>query len=203
MRRLWVIASWVLLVSLGYAVIRYIVWGGVPLAQLPVFISNKAVAVVGLVLLGTASVANGSSRAAYGTAGMSMVLLHVVLSLIVLTPPYLGKLFAADGHLTAAGEWSMLFGSVALLLVCRLAIRPTETSGSGSLIRGAGQWVLALTALHVLALGFPSWTNPAHWPGHLPPISLLSCVVAIGFLLARRSGWRLPSGHRASPPTGE
>lgn len=44
---------------------------------------------------------------------------------------------------------------------------------------------LALTALHVLALGFPSWTNPAHWPGHLPPISLLSCVVAIGVLPAR------------------
>jgi hypothetical protein len=62
------------------------------------------------------------------------------------------------------------------------------------LIPGAGQGILALSALHVLALGYPSWSDPAHWPGHLPPISMLSFLAAVGFLVARRTGWRAKPG---------
>jgi hypothetical protein len=186
MERRWIIAAWVFVVSLTYAVVRYMVFGSVPPSQLPVFLSNKAISVTALVMTGLSMVTNGSRRAALGAIGAALVLLHVVLSLIVLTPAYLGKLFDTRGTLTAAGEWSMLAGAIAGLIMVRLARRPSDEPGSGSLIPGAGQWILALTALHVLALGYPSWIDPVHWPGHLPPISMLSFLVAVGFLIARR-----------------
>jgi hypothetical protein len=194
MERHWIIAARVFLVTLTYAVVRYVVFGRVPPSQLPVFLSNKAISVTALVMIGSSIVTNGLRRAALGAVGAALVLLHVVLSFIVLTPSYLGKLFDARGTLTAAGEWSMLAGAIAGIIVMRLASRPSDVSESGSLIPGAGQWILALSALHVLALGYPSWIDPAHWPGHLPPISLLSFLAAVGFLVARRSGWRAPSG---------
>jgi len=192
MERRWIIAARVFLVTLTYAVVRYTVFGSVPPSQLPVFLSNKAISVTALVMTGLSMVTNGSRRTALGAVGAALVLLHIVLSLMVLTPAYLGKLFDARGALTAAGEWSMLAGAIAGLIMMRLASRPSDVLGSGSLIPGAGQWILALSALHVLALGYPSWIDPARWPGHLPPISMLSFLAAVGFLIARRAGWRLP-----------
>ena len=186
MERRWIIAARVLVATLAYAVIRYAVFGRTPLSQLPVFLANKAIGVTGLVMTGAAMVTNGSRRAAFGATGAALVLLHVVLSLLVLTPSYLGKLFDTHGRLTAAGEWSMLAGAIAGVIMLALASRPSDGSASGSLIPGAGRWILALSALHVLALGYPSWSDPAQWPGHLPPISMLSFLIAVGLLAARR-----------------
>ncbi len=186
MGRSWIVAAQVMLVAMGYAVLRYVLLGGVSADRLPVFITNKAVAVVGLVLLGAASLITGAQRAAFGAVGFGCVLLHLLLSLTVLSPAYLAKLYAADGRLTAAAEWSMLAGAVATLVLYMLSTAPAKPTGARSLRPGAGQLVLALTAVHVLAIGYPSWSQPDTWPGHLPPITLLSFLIAVGLLAARR-----------------
>jgi hypothetical protein len=36
----------------------------------------------------------------------------------------------------------------------------------------------ALVALHLIAMAWPKWIAPQDWPGHLPPISLLSVLLA-------------------------
>jgi hypothetical protein len=186
MGRSWIVAAQVMLVAMGYAVVRYVLLGGVSADRLPVFITNKAVAVVGLVILGAASLVSGAQRAAFGAIGFGCVLLHLLLSLSVLSPAYLAKLYTADGRFTAAAEWSMLAGAVAALVLYMLSTAPAKPTGARSLRPGAGQLVLALTAVHVLAIGYPSWSQPNTWPGHLPPITLLSFVIAVGMLAARR-----------------
>jgi hypothetical protein len=186
MGRSWIVAAQVMLVAMGYAVLRYVLLGGVSADRLPVFVTNKAVAVVGLVILGAASLVSGAQRAAFGAIGFGCVLLHLLLSLTVLSPAYLAKLYTADGHFTAAAEWSMLAGAVAALVLYMLSTAPAKPTGARSLRLGAGQLVLALSAIHVLAIGYPSWSQPDTWPGHLPPITLLSFLIAIGLLVARR-----------------
>ena len=186
MGRSWTVAAQVMLIAMGYAVIRYVLLGGVSADRLPVFITNKAVAVVGLVLVGAAALQSGAQRAAFGAVGFGCVLLHLLLSLTVLSPAYLAKLYAADGRFTAAAEWSMLTGAVAALVLYLLSTASAKPAGARSLRPGAGQLVLALTAVHVLAIGSPSWSQPDSWPGHLPPITLLSFLIAIGLLVARR-----------------
>lgn len=186
MGRSWIVAAQVMLVTMGYAVLRYVLLGGVSADRLPVFVTNKAVAVVGLVMLGTASLVSGAQRAAFGAIGFGCVLLHLLLSLTVLSPAYLAKLYTADGRFTAAAEWSMLAGAVAVMVLYLLSKAPAKPAGARSLRLGAGQLVLALSAIHVLAIGYPSWSQPDTWPGHLPPITLLSFLIAIGLLVARR-----------------
>ena len=186
MGRSWTVAAQVMVIAMGYAVVRYVLLGGVSADRLPVFITNKAVAVVGLVLVGAAALQSGAQRAAFGAVGFGCVLLHLLLSLTVLSPAYLAKLYAADGRFTAAAEWSMLTGAVAALVLYLLSTASAKPSGARSLRPGAGQLVLALTAVHVLAIGYPSWRQPDSWPGHLPPITLLSFLIAIGLLVARR-----------------
>ena len=45
MGRSWTVAAQVMVIAMGYAVVRYVLLGGVSADRLPVFITNKAVAV--------------------------------------------------------------------------------------------------------------------------------------------------------------
>ena len=86
MGRSWTVAAQVMLIAMGYAVVRYVLLGGVSADRLPVFITNKAVAVVGLVLVGAAALQSGAQRAAFGAVGFGCVLLHLLLSQMLNLP---------------------------------------------------------------------------------------------------------------------
>lgn len=183
----------VLAASLGYAVVRYNVFGGVSADQLPVFVTNKAISVGSLVLLGVSRVVIDKPRRKHlGLIGLALALLHVMLSLLVLQPTYLAKLYLADGKMQWFGELSMLTGAIATVLLLWLAYAtttrplPDQRPGS-SLLPSVGRIVLALVAVHNLLLGASVWMNPAGWPGGLPPITLLSFVIATGLCVLPKS----------------
>ena len=97
----------------GYANLRYVVFGPEGLAHIPLYIMNKALSWSGLFIIGLSKVLRRSeiSRMA-GLIGAVLIGMHVVMSLLILRPEYLGKFFnSLDGmRMTWNGEFSMLFG---------------------------------------------------------------------------------------------
>lgn len=176
---------WSICISIAYATLRYNLCKGVPWSDWPVFIVNKAAALSALILLVVFAVQKARGRE-QGLAGLmatafSLALLHVALSLCILNPTYFPIMFA-QGLLTAQGGLSLLAGALCIVGFYR-------------------RWLLlpkmcALIGVHALLLGYVNWSAPAAWPGFLPPISLISfllagCIVAKGF---RSSG---PRRHSA------
>lgn len=175
--------------GMAYAIVRYNVFKGVPWEQLPVYVSNKAIAFVGLLLLGLSRiVVHKGRRRALGLAGAGFVAVHLLLSLMLAGPQYFPSLYTASGQMTGAAALSMLagaLGSVALLwLFHSTKVRPVEGQRSRtSLVPGLGRALLLFTAVHVALIGVRGWFDLSSWPGSLPPITLLSFVIAAVLLV--------------------
>lgn len=195
----------ILLAAFGYSIVRYHLFKGVSVEHFPLYITNKALSLAGLLLLGASRIVHEKERRkAIGVASLVTIALHAVISLQILTPRYFGKMHLADGTLTWNGEAGMLAGVAGLILLIWLdrasRATPLAAQSSGrSLVKGLCRAVLVMTALHVAFIGFAGWFATETWPGHLPPITLLSFLLAVMFLL-------LPKRNplRAAPvPTAE
>lgn len=187
-----VYGSIVLLVGLGYAVVRYIALGGVSIEQLPLYVTNKAVSVAGLVLIVTAVGARPLSgwlpgggwllaeRRSLGMLGLGLSAVHSVMSLMLLDPGYFAKFYDVQtGRMHLAAEVSMLAGVVALALLVGQS-RVGDGGGERAVrLRGLGVGVIVLTLMHLVFMGWPGWWTPGKWHGGLPPITLLAAVVAL------------------------
>ena len=106
-------------VCLIYSFIRYITLGPEDLSQLPLYVMNKAVSWAGLATIGLSRLlGHAAARKQAGLIGALMIGLHVVMSLLVLKPEYLRKIFdSMNGmKLTGAGEALMLAGVLAGVL---------------------------------------------------------------------------------------
>ena len=176
-----------LALTFGYSILRYIVFKRVDLQQIPLYIGNKAISWTGLILLGLAPLVSIERRRSLGQTGFLMILLHVILSLTIFNPTYFGKFYREDGHMTALAEASMLAGGLGTVLLFKLFVHVGENHDhNGSLIPGLGRAVLVLTGLHVLLMGIKGWFHLETWPGMLPPITLLSFVNVVVFLVIRQ-----------------
>lgn len=188
-----------LVLALVYAVLRYhqAFFGVHPSDQLPLFILNKALsfAALGLIVLAVsarplAHLSGGrlsalkQQRRSIGLVGFGYAAVHSVISLAILTPDYYAKLYHDSGKMNTAGELSILTGTLAIALLTWQARLPKAGDDEPRrLLRSLGLVVLALTALHVAAMGWPGWFKPQAWPGGMPPITMLSFVLALAGLL--------------------
>ncbi|MFO0634752.1 MAG: hypothetical protein U0168_18060 [Nannocystaceae bacterium] len=186
------LAAWIVGASLAYAVLRYNVFRGDSWEQLPVFIVNKAISVGSLGMLGASRVvADKARRKRLGLAAFMLAALHVLLSLMVMNPSYIDKMYLPSGRMSWSAELSMLTGAVATSLLMWLAysttLRPLDSQQHAtSLVPGMARGTLVLVAAHVLYMGYGAWFTPASWPGAMPPITLLSFALALGFFVLPR-----------------
>jgi hypothetical protein len=172
-------------VLLAYAVLRYAVLKGEPLANLPLWMSNKAVAVLAVALLAAAAVRPAAAwRGWVRSAALGAAALHGLASLALLGPAYYRGLFegGAAGRMNAAGELAILCGVAALVAFAALRL-PRRPGPAGPRIAAAGA---ALVLAHCAALGLPGWLSPRGWPGGLPPMSALLAAVVLGAGIAAR-----------------
>lgn len=216
LRRLYTIAGVVLGLTLAYAVVRYHVLKGVPYSQLPLFTLNKAVSWTALCLLGLSSAMTPLTRLGFSKIdeklpsrqhlGMLCCLLagiHIVVSLILISPQRFPKLFL-DGNLNVTGSLSLVFGVIAAaaLVVCAVSSRPAESdaaqNGRRPMVRRAGLVALLAILMHVTVMGSRGWLTLSSWPGNLPPITLLSALCALTPLVLRLLA--SASGKRQCPP---
>jgi len=182
----------VLVASLVYAVLRYNIFKGVSFEHLPLYVLNKVFSLAGLGLIAMACL--GSERARrreLGYLGLVLVMLHFLISIVILTPEYFGKFFIKSGKMTWQTELSMLAGILGMLFLLWLFVASLkdviQLPAQRSLVPGLGQAVLFFTALHVFAMGSFGWLSVDAWPGYLPPITLISFLVALGALLRRQA----------------
>lgn len=176
-------------------------FGTVPVTQIPVYVANKAISLLALGLIGASLVVGPLARGGraelsgwlatprgLGLLSAALALLHVLLSLSILTPAYFAKLHApAGGGLTLGGELALLTGALAataLVGQTAVSLRPAADAQPPALpsraaLRRLGWAVLLLTGLHCGFLGWPGWLTPGAWPGGLPPITLLAVVYVL------------------------
>ena len=182
-----------LVFCLTYAALRYIVFGNVSPAHMPLFVGNKAVSWMALTLVGLAPLLRSkSSRAAVGTLGFQMAAVHGIASLALLSPAYFERLYDATGRLRWQGEISIVLGALALVLLSVLFFATTsgnsapDASQPRNRYRGYGRLALILGLLHVAVWGYETWWTPEKWYGGLPPITLLATLTALACLVARQ-----------------
>jgi hypothetical protein len=180
--------AWLFSGAMLYAVARYNIFGEVAWANVPAYVSNKALSWTGLVLFGLSLVSRDKAdRRGYGTLAVAATGTHVLMSLLVLNPAYFAKFYGEGGRLNGIGEASMLAGVAGATLLGALFAANLNGGQSGASLRsGWGRAVLCCSALHVLIMGAAGWLTPAQWPGYFPPISLLSFLTAIYFLYRRQ-----------------
>lgn len=184
--------SLVLALTSAYTFARYVVFGGVDPVHLPVFLLNKSISLAAVAALLMVGVSYARRRPwwarRWGMASWHLAVLHVLLSLSILSAAYYEKFFDG-GRMNLVGELSMLTGVAAIYGYWRAAPRPGR-------LRGRAWWIIGaagLIAAHLVVMGLDGWLKPSGWHGGLPPISLVAFVLALG-ALALLVGVRLQAG---------
>lgn len=191
-------------VLFGYAIVRYVIFKGVEVAHVPLYILNKALAVVAVVLIGLSFVLGPLARfwprvfvpqlhmrKYLGLLGFGSATLHGSISLLLFTPSYYPKFFSETGKLNATGELSMLFGFLSLFIFAIVAITSITTVERSMpkeqwlLVQRLGYLAFAFVLLHVVIMGYEGWLDPSGWPGGMPPITLIAAVAIVFVLLMR------------------
>ncbi len=192
-----------MLFAIGYAILRYHVFGEVPWKDLPFLILNKGLS-LGAFMLITLNFALGpaktlglpvpsswlNARKALGMSGFLFALMHVLISFMLFKPAIFGKFFEADGSLTGVGGISMLAGVLAFVVLWgynlsfQTFLREDKVFIGFITSRKFLIWALLLGGIHLAFMGYSGWMNPSEWNGGLPPISLVAFVFfAVGYLL--------------------
>ncbi|WP_242346901.1 hypothetical protein [Anaeromyxobacter terrae] len=186
----------------AYAFVRYVVVKGEPLASVPLYVTNKALSVVAVLLVGAAAARPRAAwRRGARAAGLLAAALHGLASVVLLRPAYLASLYAPSGRLAASGELAVLCGAGALVAFAALKLaRPPLPAGAARL---AAHGALALVAVHCAALGATGWLAPATWPGGLPPLTLigaLAAAVGLAASISARGGTASATARPARAP---
>ena len=200
--RLWqpVTARWFFVIfgaCLAYAILRYHIAGDVAWRHFPLFILNRAIALVAVFFVG-ASYLIGKIIHWYdhdaklrlvvikfcGLLGFFLATIHAVMSVLLMKPAYFGKYHAADGTMNLQGELGMTLGILALLFllspaITTLPMMPKALGGwRWKRSQRVGYFALLLVSVHLVVLGLTGWLTPEKWPAGMMPISLIAFVAA-------------------------
>ncbi len=201
----------VFFITLSYAIIRYNVIKGVAAQHIPLFISNKAIALAAVILIALSYdfgpfarvwprvfVPELATRKFFGLLGFGFAAAHVLMSLLLFNPTYYPKFFTEVGELNLTGELSMLFGIVAFLIFSAVAITSLPSveksieKRNWQALQRLGYLAFFLVMVHVLVMGLEGWLKPAGWPGGLLPISLVAFIIIALTFLIRTSALLFP-----------
>lgn len=181
---------------------RYNIIKGLPYNTIPLYVSNKAIALTALFFI-VFSYALGSLarfwrffvpylalRKNFGLIGFGFAAVHSVISLLLFTPAYYPKFFTPMGTLTTEGMLSILFGVLAFIIFSIVAIAsiPSVEATLGykkwQMIQRTGYVGLLIVMLHVIFMGWKGWLHPADWQGMLP-MSLIAFLLIFIVLFLR------------------
>jgi DMSO/TMAO reductase YedYZ heme-binding membrane subunit len=191
----------IFLVIFSYAVIRYNVIQGIIWDHLPLYVSNKAIALGSVVFISISYLLGSfhhffprllsnklSLRKHFGLLGFTLACVHSLISLIILRPDYYRRFFLGE-TLNLTGELTLLFGVLALIIFSIVAITSLPSVFENmeyhrwKSIQRKGYLAFFLVMLHVFTLGMSGWLKSEDWPGGLLPISLIAFIIIFNVLL--------------------
>ncbi len=168
----------VILLTTIYTIIRYVVFGNVELIQVPTYLLNKSISMASTIFLLFASISYEKGKMKklkyWGSLSWYFAILHVLLSLSILSSAYYPKFFGLE-KMNLIGELTIMFGVMAMFSFWILR-NGKKVFGSRLLLRAI---VGLLITAHLFVMGFTGWINISKWHGGLPPISLLSFITII------------------------
>ncbi len=210
-RKVIVTSAVLLAVAFAYAIVRYNIIKGVPWQELPLLISNKAIALAAVVFIALsydfgplarfwprAFVPLLWERKYFGLLGFGLAAVHSLISLLLFSQPYYPKFFTEAGKLNLTGELSMLFGVLAFSIFAMIAVTSIPAVEKSidarrwQALQRLGYFAFFLVLLHVLVMGIEGWLKPAGWPGGLLPISMVAFIVIASTLLIRAAALLFP-----------
>ncbi|MBL1214987.1 MAG: hypothetical protein HND52_16615 [Ignavibacteriae bacterium] len=168
-----------------YSVLRYNIFNDVPWQDLPLYVLNKAVSlsIIFLIFINQFYLSKNKSLTDFRTIITSLLIMHILFSLILLSPEFYSKFFNGN-KLNLIGSLSMLFGAAAISALYYYDIKNFLTVTHNSIIdklniektKIAG---LIFVSLHLFAMGIKGWLTPLSWAGFLPPISLIAFIFVL------------------------
>ena len=177
-------ASAVLFICLSYSILRYNIYSDVPWIDLPLFVFNKSLALCSLILFAhfqySKSKPNSGEKKYLREYAIIFIVLHILISVLILNPEYYPKFFLLQ-KLNITGVLSIFFGILAFGLLLPLINKNgfREIYNRFKSKQNVAIIFFTLTAAHVVIMGIKGWFEPSTWPGGLPPITLLSFIVAL------------------------
>ncbi len=188
----------------SYSIVRYNVFKGVPIDQIPLYIFNKAISLTSVVIIGLSfllgPLARFSAKKIAGTLymrkylgvfGFGLASMHGIISLLLFNSSYYPKLFFDTGKLKLTGELSILFGILSIFVFSAVAITSLPSiekllhPKQWKFVQRLGYIGLVLTLFHVAVMGWEGWLNTSGWPGGLLPISMIAALIIIFVLILR------------------
>ncbi len=164
-------------IAMAYAILRYNILQAISFEHLPLFIANKAFALSVVLLMFYRPFIHKDDTSFYDTSVFTLLLMHVLISMTILSPDYYPKFFQ-ESQMNLRGELSLLFGIAAF--VTFIVLQFILQKKIFSLTFKLQVWtVLAFIAGHLLSMGLSGWLTPGKWSGYLPPISLIAFVILI------------------------
>jgi len=172
----------ILLVAGVYASLRYVVFGGVYWAHIPVYILNKTMAVAAVFTLFLSALGNFKNdkdmARDWGTISLHLALYHVGLSLLILTPEYY-KYWFWQGKLTFLSEINLTFGVFSTYCYIMLFMTRAKTTHMAVF-----KLLASVSAgVHIFAMAYGTWFKPQWWHGYMPPVSLWSFIFTLAAFL--------------------
>jgi len=194
----------VFVISFLYAFVRYNIVREVSLEQLPLYITNKAVAMAATIVIGLSFVLGPLAgffpsrfskwtyiRKPLGLLGFGLAFIHAIMSLILFNPANYSRFYSESGKLTGLIESSMLFGILAffifgiMTIIAIPSIEEKLDKGQWKTILRLGYLAYIFVLLHVALMGYRGWFNPDAWQYGLASITLITAFFIILVLLLR------------------
>lgn len=187
------------LFTLGYAILRYNIFGSVPWKEIPLYIMNKAISFTAIILF----TISYSIKYQYGQGSgieqksldkriiieitSALIMVHVLMSLLLFKPAVFAKFFEEDGTISLFAGLSMIAGIIAFVLLWGSKLNSLSNKKNSKpllslplVVNGA----MVFTGIHLFFMGYKGWITPEKWNGGMPPISLIAFLIAsFGLLL--------------------
>lgn len=193
-----------------YAFFRYTIFHDEQLYDLPFYLLNKVFGVTASIMIGLAYVIGPlcphfesakkyiSHRKYLGLGGLVVGICHSFMSVLLMAPANYKLLYVeSSGRLNWQGSFSMLFGTLALIHLCFLAVvsippvmREMHALQWKNIQRG-GVIILYGLILHVASFGYLSWFDMSKWYGGMPPYSLIGAGSIFLLILIRNTALAL------------
>ncbi len=188
-----------------YSFVRYNILRDVPYAEIPLFIMNKAISLSSIIIIGFSFLLGPLAgmfhhrftryvplRKPLGLIGFGLASVHAVVSLILLSSSeYYGKFYTESGAFSALGQFSLLFGVLALAIFSVVAITSLpamyEQLGEKTWkkVQRFGYLGYLFVLLHVVIMGARGWIDPKSYVYGFISITLLSSLFIIFVFLVR------------------
>jgi hypothetical protein len=182
--------------SFLYAIIRYICLKGIDPDHIPYFITNKALAWSGLIFILYAFIGKyrkekRKSLKAIGNIGLIFIILHVFITVNILSPTLFPRLFSSSSSLNSSAELSIIFGVLSFILLIAFYLHYSskiQTLNRSVFFRKLKFVFLIFVLLHNYFIGSSGWLKFDTWE-YMPPITLITSVMmmAVFFYLIKKS----------------